>query len=133
MGVDASYLYGYGSDVDKLEWDIEFLKEKYKDKMQEKINPEYKYSGNWEYFITNLEQSIENDESLGETLESLSNTLIEIHWEDETYLTFNHQHIAKLFPDTKLKDLDEVAKVYAKELGIKNVEVIEWIEWGYFS
>lgn len=26
MGVDASYLYGYGADVSEIEWDIDYLK-----------------------------------------------------------------------------------------------------------
>lgn len=50
---------------------------------------------------------------------------------DDTYLVFNHKHIEKLFPETKLKDLDDVARQYAKEIGIKNVDDIRWIEFAY--
>ncbi len=132
MGVDASYLYGYGADIDKLEWDVEFLREKHKDELHKYID-ETRYSKTtWIEFIDQLEEALENDEYVSEVLEAVGN-LFKINYDDEIYLTFDHTHIAKLYPDTKLKDLGEVAKVYAKELGIKNVEEIEWIEWGYFS
>lgn len=132
MGVDASYLYGYGADVSKIEWDIGYLKEKHKDHLHNYID-ETRYSKTtWIEFIDQLEEAIENDEDVTEVLEAISN-LLEINYDDENYLTFNHNHLAKVYPDAKLKDLDEVSKQYAKELGIKNVEEINWIEWGYFS
>lgn len=135
MGVDASYLYGYGADVSEIEWDIEYLKEKYKDKLDEKINPKYSWSNTWGEFIDSLEVIVANEDedgTLSEVLEDISH-LVNVNYDDEVYLTFNHSHISKLYPETKLKDLDEVVKSYAKELGIKNVEEIKWIEWGYFS
>ncbi|MGE7840626.1 hypothetical protein ACQKNX_07535 [Lysinibacillus sp. NPDC093712] len=132
MGVDASYLYGYGAEVSEIEWDIDYLKEKYKDKPDTFIDKERTYRGNWGDFISSLEEAIKANEAVSEVLEDLDG-LLKIKYDDENYLTFDHTHIAKLYPDTKLKDLDDVAKQYAKELGIKNVEVIKWIEWGYFS
>lgn len=140
MGVDASYLYGYGADVNEIEWDVEYLKEKYKDILDEKINPKYDWKPTWREFLQNLESAISSDEDdedyeeyeLSEILSEID-FLFDINYDDERYLTFDHKHIAKLYPEAKLKDLDAVAKLYAKELGIKNVEIIKWIEWGYFS
>lgn len=132
MGVDASYLYGYGADISEIEWDIEYLKEKHKDELHNYIDESRYSKTTWIEFIDQLEEALKTDDCVYEVLEAIGN-LIEINYDDENYLTFNHNHIAKLYPETKLKDLDEVSKQYAKELGIKNVEVINWIEWGYFS
>lgn len=135
MGVDASYLYGYGAEVSSIEWDLEYLEEKYKDKLDEHVNTQYSWSSTWREFIENMKTAIEDEDeygTVGEQLEDISH-LCNINYDDESYLTFDHTHIAKLFPEAKLKDLEETAKLYAKELGIKNIEDIEWIEWGYFS
>lgn len=102
--------------------------------MQEKVDSKYDWKPTWKVFIDNLEEAIEDEDYslIGEHLEDINN-LFDINYDDEKYLTFNHTHIANLFPEAKIKDMDEVAKLYAKELGVKNVEVIKWIEWGYFS
>jgi len=133
VGVDASYLYG-GAEVSEIEWDLDYLREKYKDKLEEKVDVRYSHRPTWKEFISSMEEAIEDEDYslITEHLEDID-YLLDINYDDESYLTFDHTHIAKLYPDTKVKDLDEVAKVYAKELGIKNVEEIEWIEWGYFS
>ena len=134
MGVDASYLYGYGAVIEDLEWDIEYLNNKYKDKLNEKINPASNWSPTWQGFIESLEEAVNNEDSyLSEVLEDISSLVNVEYTYDEKYLTFNHKHISNMFPDTMLKDLDDVAKIYAKEIGIKNVDVLKWIEFGYFS
>lgn len=134
MGVDASYLYGYGAEVSSIEWDLEYLEEKYKGKLDDRINSQYSWSSTWKEFIGNMRESIDSEEydEVSEHLEDI-NHLINVNYDDEYYLTFDHTHIAKLFPNAKLKYLEETAKLYAKELGIKNIEDITWIEWGYFS
>lgn len=134
MGVDVSYLYGYGAEIGEIEWDLEYLREKYKDRLNENVNPNYSWTNTWGEFISTLEDAHKNADYsfIGETLEDISN-LVKVNHDDECYITFNHTHIAKLFPEAKIKDMDETAKLYAKELGIKNIEVIKWIEWGYFS
>jgi len=132
MGVDASYLYGYGADVNEIEWDLDYLREKYKDKLNEKVDVRYEWKPTWNELIENLAEAIENEDGIVDVLEDID-ALFDLNYEDEIYLTFNHKHIPKMFPDAKLSELDEVAKLYAKEIGIKNVEDIKWIEWGYFS
>lgn len=134
MGVDASYLYGYGAEISEIEWDLEYLREKYKDRLNENTNPKYDWSPTWQEFIDNMQEAIDDEDYslVTEHLEDI-NYLLTINYDDEQYLTFNQKHIANLYPETKLKDLGDVAKLYAKELGIKNIDAIEWIEWGYFS
>lgn len=135
MGVDASYLYGYGANINEIEWDVEYLREKYKDKLNEKVDSRYDWKPTWDGFISSLSEIVENDDIdfLVDCLEDIDNLITLNYTYDDIYLTFDHKQIAELYPDTKLKDLDDVAKLYAKELGIKNVEVIKWIEFGYFS
>lgn len=135
MGVDASYLYGYGAEVCNIEWDLEYLEEKYKDKLDECSSDQYSWKPTWREFISNMKEAVEDEDSIiSEYLEDMNHLFhIDYGYDGDSYLTFDHKHIANLYPDTKLKDLDTVAKLYAKELGIKNIEDIEWIEMGYFS
>ena len=52
---------------------------------------------------------------------------------DSRYLYFTHNELAEKFPDRRLSELDELAKKYAKQCGVKNPEVFEWDEFGYFD
>ncbi|MEK4025284.1 hypothetical protein [Sporosarcina sp. FSL W7-1283] len=136
MGVDASYLYGYGADVSEIEWDLAYLEEKYKDKLDERVNEHYSWTPTWKEFVGRMKEAVDDEDYslITEHLESIDHLInLDYGYDGDHYLTFNHKHIAKLYPDTKLKDLDVVAKLYAKELGIKNIEDIEWMEMGYFS
>lgn len=133
MGVDASYLYGYSLEDSNIEWDLEYLKEKYKDKMDTKaLN--CSWSSTYGDIIASIESYIEEDDEVD--LYDIGEHLgFDYHSIDYggSYIVFNHKHIAKLFPDTKLSELDEVAKLYAKEIGIKNVNDLKWMEFGYFN
>lgn len=133
MGVDASYLYGYGAEIGDIEWNLEYLQEKYKDVLAEKTKDSYSFT--WGDFIRHLKCSIEEEDYdyRTEYLYEIDHLLDVNQVDDSTFITFDHRHISKLYPETKLNELDDVAKLYAKELGIKNVENIKWVEFGYFS
>lgn len=133
MGVDASYLYGYSLEDSSVEWDLEYLKEKYKDKMDMKASV-YSWSDTYRDIIAGIESYIEEDGEID--FYDLGDQLgFDYHSIDygDSYIVFNHKHIAKLFPDTKLSKLDDAARLYAKEIGIKNVDDVKWREFGYFD
>lgn len=134
MGVDTSYLYGYGAEIGIIEWDLEYLKEKYKGRLDDRVNEKYSWKPTWKEFIKNMESAVESGDyyDIAECLEDIDH-LINVHYDEECYITFDHTHLVKIFPESILEDLDVTAKRYAEELGIKNVGDIKWIEWGYFS
>lgn len=134
MGVDASYLYGYGAELSELEWDFEYLKEKYKDKMNESVDVRYSWKPTWSQFISELEKAVEDEDTslIAEYLEDIGN-LLDVNYDDEVYVTVNHNHLSETFPNARLCEIEDFAKLYYKQLGIKNLEVIKWIEWGFFS
>jgi len=126
MGVDASYVYGYMAEKEDVEWDIEYLKNKFN--LEENLNGYLK-----EYTYRDLIEWIENDEvDDWDDLEEYLNVKVKFTY-DETYLYFTHKEIAKKYPDGKLGDLDELAKRLAKESGVKNYEIFKWREFGYFD
>lgn len=136
MGVDVNYLYGYGIDLENIEWDIDYLKEKYKDKANEKIDKRFDFSNTYYDFISELEESIENEEDVYELADLLNDmdNLYEIKYTNNAlYLIYNHKHISQIYPNGRLCELDDLSKLYAKELGVKNLEDIKWIEFGYFD
>lgn len=135
MGVDASYVYGYGIEVDKVEIDIELLKEKYKHRLHERITDKYTWSRTWEDLISDLEESIENEWDLQEDIESYANSeLFRFKYgENENYMMFDHEHLVKAYPDAQLKEWDNLVLEYARDLGIKNYKEIGWIEYGFFD
>ena len=126
MGVDAEYLYGYMAEVEDVEWDFDLLRGK------SDLN---RVVSKW------------SDETYGDLINGLENDNVE-DWHvladelgfiyestqyDGQYLYFTHSELAKKYPDGKLSDLDDLAKEYARECGVKNVEIFKWDEFGYFD
>lgn len=126
MGVDADYMYGYMAEVSDIVWDFDFLKSKYD--VNEVLTGYYS-----DYTYGDIIEWMENDKvddwyEVGEEL----GIRIEYAYGD-CYLIFTHEDVAEEFPDGKLKDLDDLAKEYAKQLGVKNGEIFKWDEFGYFN
>ena len=120
MGVDASYVYGYMAKLDEIEWDIEYLKNNFK--LDQDV-------------IKAISKDDEEDVDYDDVdLDDLEETGLKYAFVyDDQYLYFAHQELAKKFPDRKLGELDELAKEYAKQCGVKNTEVFTWDEFGYFD
>ena len=124
MGVDASYVYGYMAELDEIEWDIEFLRSKYD--ASKKVNKYYEHTyGDLIDWIERGEvEDLDEYEALGFKYE---------YPYDDQYLYFTHQDLAEEFPDRKLSEMDNLAKEYAKQRGVKNYEIFTWDEFGYFD
>ncbi len=126
MGVDANYIYGYMAEVDKVEWDIDYLKQKY---------DENKKVDGWlgEYYTYgDLINMLENDEvDDWDDLEPLGLKCKYAY--NDMYLYFTHFELIEKFPDGKLGEHEELAKEYARQSGVKNTEVFAWNEFGYFD
>jgi hypothetical protein len=126
MGVDASYIYGYMAKKGKVEWDIEYLKNKFN--LNENLT-------GWlnKYTYNDLIEWLENDEvddwdDISEII-GVKNSFVY----DEEYLYFTHFEVIGKYPESKIGDFETLAKEYAKDAGVKNYEVFKWNEFGFFD
>ena len=118
MGVDANFVYGYMAEFDDIEWDIEYLKNSFK------LDQE----------IIEVLEGVGSKDLDDIDLYDLEEVGLErAYVYDSRYLYFTHNELAEKFPDRRLSELDELAKKYAKQCGVKNPEVFEWDEFGYFD
>lgn len=127
MGVDASYLYGYMAKSSDIEWDIDYLKQKFN--LEEKLTGFLK-----EYTYADLIDWLENDDIDDWCdLEEIMN--FKNGWAyDEHYVYFTHFELAEQFPDRQLKEMKDLAGEYAsKVIGVKNPEAFKWNEFGFFD
>lgn len=126
MGVDASYLYGFVAENEAIEWDIDYLKEKYD--IEENLTDylaEYTYGDmiNW------LENNEVDDWDDLKDIIGLNSAFVY----DTHYLYFNHKNLTNKYPEGKLKDLEKLSIKYLKDIGVKNPEIFSWREFGYFD
>jgi hypothetical protein len=126
MGVDADYIYGYMAKKGDVEWDIDYLKNKFD--LAANLDGFLK-----EYTYADLIQWLEDDEiDDWEDVKSYLGLLIEYPY-DEEYLYFTHFDLFEKFPSRRICEIDELVKEYARLSGVKNYEVFKWKEFGFFS
>lgn len=126
MGVDASYVYGYMAKKHDVEWDIEYLKEKFN--LEENLTGWLK-----EYTYGDLIQWFEDDEvdDWYDIAEIIGISIEHVY--DEEYLYFTHREIIGKYPDRKIGEFESLVSEYARECGVNNPEIFKWKEMGFFD
>ena len=126
MCVDADYVYGYMVKKDEVEWDIEYLKNKFD------LNANLTGFLS-EYTYSDLIQWLEDDEidDWDDVKDHLYMQIENVY--DEQYLYFTHFDLFEKFPDRRICEMGELVKEYARLAGVKNYEVFKWKEFGFFS
>lgn len=127
MGVDARYLYGYMTENDKVEFDIDFMKQNFN--LNRKVNDNF-YNSTYGEMIECLEKDeIDDWEEFYDSLNLKCRYVDGDGW----YVCLEVTKLAELFPESQLKDLDAVKNRYLSSVGIRNPEVFTLHGFAYFD
>lgn len=128
MGLDINYVYGYCLELENIEFDLDYLKEKFKD------NLNFKFKDLPISKVISLIEKNNEDFDYDLIIDKAKNLNLRTEYVfEEWYVFFNHFDICKDYPYVKVSELDKYALHYLDTRGVKNPEKFTWEEFGGYS